>query len=355
MRYLIVIMGISLPAGFTVAEDKPGSKPAEKKDVRIELKFDDKKPVEKKNVDVEVIFDKKAGDAKGKVIVIDGKEVKGEARIFEVVEDAKDEKGDKKPTEKKTVIRKVETDSDKPKGDKLDELEAKLQSLLKEIQALRGGKQPAAGTPLKVYGKAETTTKQGVVLKPVEGAAKPVEGKRVIVVDKAETGKKADAPSHYRVVTSRDKDGVVSLTRATYTLPTASAKALNDFLSSQVKATVLEVKVESDKITVTTTPEIQHTIASLIALMQGKTAASPTKTGAYHFDWTPGKDAQGTYQFQVVPSKEGYFKIQGGEGSRYEAVPGKEGQFYYKFVKPEEKKPEAGKTEKKPETTKPGK
>ena len=62
---------------------------------------------------------------------------------------------------------------------------------------------------------------------------------------------------------------VVTLTRATYKLPADKAKMLADFLKANIKASVLELKIEGDGLTVTTTPDVQSNIGGIVKLMDG--------------------------------------------------------------------------------------
>jgi hypothetical protein len=62
--------------------------------------------------------------------------------------------------------------------------------------------------------------------------------------------------------------GVINLSRATYSLPKEKTAAVAAFLKENVKAAVLELKIENDGLTVTTTPEVQSSIAGLIKLVR---------------------------------------------------------------------------------------
>ncbi len=62
----------------------------------------------------------------------------------------------------------------------------------------------------------------------------------------------------------------VALTRATYKLPKGKTEALAAFLKSNIKASTLELKVEEDGLTVTTTSDTQQTVAGIVKLMQGQ-------------------------------------------------------------------------------------
>jgi len=62
---------------------------------------------------------------------------------------------------------------------------------------------------------------------------------------------------------------IIALTRATYPMPKEKAEKLTTLLKD-VKAQVLEVKIEADALVVTTTPEVQKAIAPFIALLMGQ-------------------------------------------------------------------------------------
>jgi len=59
------------------------------------------------------------------------------------------------------------------------------------------------------------------------------------------------------------------LSRNTYELPSDKSKALSDLLQGS-KSPEVTIKVEGDKVTVTTTPEGQHAIGQFIHFLQGK-------------------------------------------------------------------------------------
>jgi hypothetical protein len=237
---------------------------------------------------------------------------------------------------------------------KLAELEAKLQALLKEIQALRGGgssaksppvllKSKTVAEPVRVHVDFDPVVRGKVVAaeekKKSEAAAKG-EKPRVVVIESATGEKKVfgledlknlekkelmlwmekegkaqaanakkmaedikakveflkkptgDSPpakepvrvratTQYRVtpqpapavaqfrVTSGSSD-TIALSRSTYTLPAGKAAALASFLKEITQVKVLETNVEDDKLTVTTTPDVQSTIGQIVGLMIGK-------------------------------------------------------------------------------------
>jgi hypothetical protein len=140
-----------------------------------------------------------------------------------------------------------------PGGDererKLKELEQKIQSLLKEVQALRGPK-TSVQTPAPPHPVYAITQTAPLNLKKAE----PVP---------------MTATFRYTVVTPDESRQELALTRAVYKLPKDKADALAAFLP-HIKAQVLESKVEGDGIVVTTTPDIQRTIGELVALLLGK-------------------------------------------------------------------------------------
>ncbi|HLW64757.1 MAG TPA: hypothetical protein VKS79_05505, partial [Gemmataceae bacterium] len=194
--------------------------------------------------------------------------------------------GEPQPKPKAVEVQlQYRTAKDSDADQKLQKLEAQLQALLKEIQAMRAAKpgwekkpivQPTTPEQKKVL-RAYEEEKPRVLVVPVQLAAPPsakpqptpAPGAPVPVHPPAEAVERRTIRA--RLMEARDGGDVISLTRTTYTLPPASAKALDDFLKTQVKAKVLETKVEGDKLTVTTTPDVQHIIAQFIALMQGKT------------------------------------------------------------------------------------
>ena len=66
----------------------------------------------------------------------------------------------------------------------------------------------------------------------------------------------------------------ILLTRASYKMPRKKAEILAAFLQDQVKASILETKVEVDALVVTTTPEAQKTVSAFIAFVQGRAGRS---------------------------------------------------------------------------------
>jgi hypothetical protein len=129
---------------------------------------------------------------------------------------------------------------------KLQELETKVQALLKEVQALRGNK-PAQ--PI-----------QGILFADVDADG---------VIDLFVTNDTVQKPAE------------VTLSRTTYKLPAAKAEALGKFLEQHVKAVIMEVKVESDSLIVTTTPEVQRGVGQFIALIEGKSPQGQIRRGIF--------------------------------------------------------------------------
>jgi hypothetical protein len=118
---------------------------------------------------------------------------------------------------------------------KLQEIEAKLQALLKEVQTLRNSQRPNQGS--------------GVVL--------DFDGDGIVDL--------------YVTNVFPQKPVELTLSRTIYKLHAAKAEALGKLLQQHCKASVMETKVEGDTLTVTTTPEVQQGIRQFIALMEGKT------------------------------------------------------------------------------------
>lgn len=72
-----------------------------------------------------------------------------------------------------------------------------------------------------------------------------------------------------RVVAGQQSSDSVALARSTYKLTKEQAAALTTLLNA-VKGTVMETKVDGDSLTVTTTPEAQAAIASMVRLVKGQ-------------------------------------------------------------------------------------
>jgi beta-lactamase regulating signal transducer with metallopeptidase domain len=157
---------------------------------------------------------------------------------------------------------------------RIKELEEKLQALQRELRALRGDAKPLTATVRPVPAPAaRPATVAPYVLTP---ATTTVRVNPAMVVD-AVTGAEAGGPV-----------SEVTLTRATYKLKGHQAEALGKFLSDNVKASVLETKVDGENLIVTTTPEVQHVVTQVIALMQGK----PLAGGTFRFHYSVPLGAQ---------------------------------------------------------------
>ena len=132
---------------------------------------------------------------------------------------------------------------------KLQDLEAKVKALLKEVQTMRGNKPPTG-----------TNSNQGTI-----GS---------LIVDLDNDGK-LDVIVANLVADATPQE--VTLSRTTYKLPAAKAEALGKFLQEHVKAVIMETKADGDSLTITTTPEVQHGIRQFIALIEGKTPSHAEK------------------------------------------------------------------------------
>jgi beta-lactamase regulating signal transducer with metallopeptidase domain len=78
-------------------------------------------------------------------------------------------------------------------------------------------------------------------------------------------------------VKKQQADRVLNLTRATYRLPKDKAAALATFLKDNVKAPVLELKLDGQGLTITTTPETQAAIGAMVRLL-AQSQAGPVGT-----------------------------------------------------------------------------
>jgi beta-lactamase regulating signal transducer with metallopeptidase domain len=211
---------------------------------------------------------------------------------------------------------------------RLQKLEAQLQELLKEVQALRGG-----GSKPQLYLNAVPSTKPG------EPSGRP----RVQIIERKHTDTKpaptlvlpeaanpapkpavrvfADPNAHVerlKDTVMKLQDGkvvrAIALTRATYKLPHAKALALAEFLEQHGKNEVVETRVEGDSIIVTTTPEAQKAITQFISLLQGATTATTIdgKTGM-RLELKPGDADTGKRFFYKIETDASPKKSPSGE------------------------------------------
>jgi beta-lactamase regulating signal transducer with metallopeptidase domain len=194
--------------------------------VRVVVVGADGKPVDLKNPGAAARFEHKLAP-QVKVIGPDGKEIKG-AKVFI---DGKEYQSAPPPL---------------PKGAPL-QLELKnFNPLPFELKDIKGRLhvEPNDGKPLEIELKLDDAHKQ------LETARARLAAVRTITADAA-------------------RGSVMTLTRATYKLPKDKATTLASFLKDNIKASVLEVKVEGDSLTVTTTPEAQNAIGTLVKLIDG--------------------------------------------------------------------------------------
>jgi beta-lactamase regulating signal transducer with metallopeptidase domain len=169
------------------------------------------------------------------------------------------------------------THQDQEQEKRLQRLEQQVSDLLKEIQALRNG-QAVPQQVRVIHGDALNVLHQDRTL--------TLHQEKPLAVHLLATGQESlmargqvlQAPQkavvRARIVTEEDQ--AIALSRASYQLPHDKAAALAAFLRDHVKARVMEIKVEGDRLTVTTTPDAQKAIGGLVHLIQGKsTAAAP--------------------------------------------------------------------------------
>jgi hypothetical protein len=148
----------------------------------------------------------------------------------------------------------VPAESDRER--RLKAIEEHLQKLLKEVQELRGGGVGAAQETARAQAVARLRSLRGQLENQLEiQRKKAVEG----------------AP----------QPRTIALSRATYPIPKARAEQLSALLK-EVKAEVLEVKIDGDALVVTTTPEAQKTIGEFVSFLVGQTKgaqgpATPTR------------------------------------------------------------------------------
>src|SRR5262249_32402009 len=129
------------------------------------------------------------------------------------------------------------------------------------------------------------------------------DGKKEIVLDAA-TGKIREMiekqPATARFTTGEGDGNTVHLTRVTYSLSGDQAHALQSFLRENARASVLETKVDGDKLIVTTTPDVQATIGQVVGLTTGKTGGSGAR---YYYRTTPTPMTPGTPKLELPRPK----------------------------------------------------
>jgi beta-lactamase regulating signal transducer with metallopeptidase domain len=138
-------------------------------------------------------------------------------------------------------------------------------------------KPAAPGQPLQTELRWAIDANPAPKYKVIGPDGKEIQGAKVIVIDrqvkeavKVKEAAKMDAvPMMYRaVVRATEHTGdVINLSRATYSLNKEKAGSLGAFLKENIKASVLELKVDEKGLTVTTTPEAQAAIKGLVKLM----------------------------------------------------------------------------------------
>jgi beta-lactamase regulating signal transducer with metallopeptidase domain len=138
---------------------------------------------------------------------------------------------------------------------RLREVEEQIQKLLEEVRALRDG-----GTPKQI--RLQVTTPKTSDSKTTQQPAAPRQQFLYFTPSTAQ-------PT-YSVTTVKEGEQTMTLSRVKYRLSHAKAEALGSFLNENVKAEVLETKVDGDTLIVTTTPEVQNTIGALANLVAGK-------------------------------------------------------------------------------------
>ncbi|HEV3144045.1 MAG TPA: hypothetical protein VGZ47_09195, partial [Gemmataceae bacterium] len=139
---------------------------------------------------------------------------------------------------------------------KLAELEAKVEALLKEIQALKG----KPGDKADAQKHVEAGLRYLRALQDAKDKAKSdsTTARGLAALALAHGAKQEALPE------------VAYLLRVTYALPPGKAAALAGLLKEHAKATPLEAKVDGDKLIVTTTAQYQRVIHAVVDLLQDK-------------------------------------------------------------------------------------
>ena len=145
-------------------------------------------------------------------------------------------------------------------------------------------KPTASGQPLRFEVRSDTksATSQYKVIGP---DGKEIKDAKVIVInqgkeltpkhvlaevqvrDEKQLANQVEVRARQALAAYSKAEGVINLTRATYKLPKDKLESLVAFLKTNVKSSVLEIKLEGESLTVTTTPDAQATIRGMVHLM----------------------------------------------------------------------------------------
>jgi beta-lactamase regulating signal transducer with metallopeptidase domain len=165
----------------------------------------------------------------------------------------------RKPVDPRVPTREKEL-SPQEREKRLEELEGRMRSVLKELHELRGmSALPASPTDAPIGPTWQQLPPQSPYYQPIttfQPDGSPV--------------------TQYRLVRpiAADATSVSVLSRTSYRLPPGKAEALAAFLKEHVKASVLETRIDGDELVVTTEPGGQHAIAGIVALIRGKPQAA---------------------------------------------------------------------------------
>lgn len=312
---------------------------------------------QKKEVSIEVVAPKdapKGGDIEARIIS-GGDELAGEpmkVQLYEVTGKQSGEKANAERVYSYTVQGASQAVVQDEREKRLQALEKQIDALLKEVQKLRGGSEEKSAQPGLRYRIQTATPKEGqpireLILAPAKpGEPVKVEGRymlarpaqaaqpavkaeiRAVPAKPAQTETRTETrtyttkegpqtkavtvrvptktseatqPTTVRALARETPTKVVTLSRATYKLPREKAEAITKFLRDHVKADVLEVKADGDSLTITTTPDAQRAIGTLVGLMQSRT------TSSLRLDATPklegrtlGVEIKPTFNYEVI-------------------------------------------------------
>ena len=298
-KLFVVLLAMAALPAWTLGQPKPEPKPGEKPEAKATLKLQGG-PIEFQFVPDGKI-QKKVGDELLKVLNL-------EIESLIVLEENGKQNSDAKAKEIEAKIKELTAQLEKLKAMKAQAEKAK-----------QPGK-PGEGVPFKMLFRTVDVGEPRIVIIGEDGKeilkglkvlvnpgkegpkpevrevkpAKPGEGLR-FMIENVKDGKpgviiigegKKEPPTpktaakikidpiqlHFDSATIHGGDGIrgiflmtpgnksIVLTRTTYKLPKEKAVALEAYLKAQVKAKVLETKVEGEGLTVTTTPETQKTV-----------------------------------------------------------------------------------------------
>jgi hypothetical protein len=141
--------------------------------------------------------------------------------------------------------------------ERMRRLEEKVKALLKEFQELKGARPNAPPRNFTPGQAKKPDTRPTPVYEYYRVQGRPLTAEYLF--------RRAGDPAE------------LTLSRVSYALPAGKAEAVAKFLREHVKAAVLETALKEHTLIVTTTPQVQRDIASVVRLVRGQAAVVPRK------------------------------------------------------------------------------